>query len=253
MAEWTYVADIVEGQRGARVRLIQEWLTFHGFATALDGDFGPATKLSVETFQARKSLTVSGTVDQVTFDKLVEPMVLAIKPRASSGSLTDQVLGYARQHLKQASKEIGGDNCGPWVRLYMKGQQGQEWAWCAGFATSLLAAASAAQGVPAPYPYEIWAPNLAVAGKAKGTYFKVRTAADQTRVKPGYLFLVPGGPNYWSHVGIVESVQSAAFLTIEGNSGPSPNAVTRQSRALIGYDFQVRYWKQHPSKTFCYA
>ena len=51
--------------------------------------------------------------------------------------------------------------------------------------------------------------------------------------------LVPGGTNYWSHVGIVESVQSAAFLTIEGNSGPSPNAVTRQSRALIGYDFLV--------------
>ena len=75
--------------------------------------------------------------------------------------------------------------------------------------------------------------------EAKGTYFKVRTAADQARVKPGYLFLVPGGPNYWSHVGIVESVQSAAFLTIEGNSGPSPNAVTRQSRALVGYDFLV--------------
>ena len=89
------------------------------------------------------------------------------------------------------------------------------------------------------YPYEIWVPNLAVAGKAKGTYFKVRTAADQARVKPGYLFLVPGGTNYWSHVGIVESVQSAAFLTVEGNSGPSPNAVTRQSRALIGYDFLI--------------
>ena len=78
-----------------------------------------------------KSLSVSGDVDQATFDKLVEPMVSAIKPRASAGSLTDQVLGY------------------------MKGQQGQEWAWCAGFATSLLAAANATQGVPAPYPYEI--------------------------------------------------------------------------------------------------
>ena len=239
MAEWTYVADIVDGQRGARVRLIQEWLTFHGCATALDGDFGPATKLSVETFQARKSLAISGDVDRATFDKLVEPMVSALRPRASAASLTDHVLGYARQHLKQAPKEIGGDNCGPWVRLYMKGQQGQEWAWCAGFATSILAAASETQGISSPYPYEIWVPNLAVAGKAKGTYFKVRTAADQARVKPGYLFLVPGGTNYWSHVGIVESVQSAAFLTIEGNSGPSPNAVTRQSRALIGYDFLI--------------
>ena len=110
MAEWTYVADIVDGQRGARVRLIQEWLTFHGCATALDGDFGPATKLSVETFQARKSLAISGDVDRATFDKLVEPMVSALRPRASAASLTDHVLGYARQHLKQAPKEIGGDN-----------------------------------------------------------------------------------------------------------------------------------------------
>ncbi|MBY0505223.1 MAG: peptidoglycan-binding protein [Bryobacteraceae bacterium] len=240
MPEWEFQADIPYGQKNARVKLVQEWVTYHGHPTKIDGEYGPATELSVKGFQADNGLPVAGrVVNQATFDALVSPMVRATSAIASGAALAEVALQYARQHLRESPKEIGGDNCGPWVRLYMKGREGDPWAWCAGFATTILQAAAKTVGTTSPYPYEVWVPNLAAMGKAKGTYFKVRTMADAVRVRPGYLFLVPGGANFWSHVGIVESVAGEAFRTIEGNSGPSPNGVVSQTRSLTKYDFLV--------------
>lgn len=240
MAEWDYQADIQYGQKNSRVKLVQEWVTHHGHPTKIDGDYGPATELSVNRFQAALGLPMAGrVVNQATFEALVAPMVRATASIVTGTALPVVTLQYARQHLREMPKEIGGDNCGPWVRLYMKGREGDPWAWCAGFATAMLQAAAKTVGVASPYPYDVWVPNLAAAGKAKGTYFKVRTMADAARVRPGYLFLVPGGPNFWSHVGIVESLEGEAFRTIEGNSGPSPNGVVSQSRSLTNYDFLV--------------
>jgi hypothetical protein len=43
------------------------------------------------------------------------------------------IVRYAKQHLKQVPREVGGNNKGPWVRLYMDHHEGDEWRWCAGF------------------------------------------------------------------------------------------------------------------------
>lgn len=50
------------GMRGHDVRVLQDFLTLAGFPTAIDGDFGSATKRNVISFQSAKGLTPNGVV-----------------------------------------------------------------------------------------------------------------------------------------------------------------------------------------------
>ena len=48
----------------------------------------------------------------------------ALKPISSRGrSLNELVIAFAEQHMNEHPREIGGQNRGPWVRLYMKGKE----------------------------------------------------------------------------------------------------------------------------------
>jgi peptidoglycan hydrolase-like protein with peptidoglycan-binding domain len=56
-----------EGDSGSAVRTLQHWLGKVGLQTSVDGDFGPATKQSVQQFQTAASLSPpSGTVGDRT-------------------------------------------------------------------------------------------------------------------------------------------------------------------------------------------
>jgi hypothetical protein len=56
-----------------------------------------------------------------TFSALIYFIKEALKPIDPSNRTARQlVVAYARQHLKQNPVEVGGENKGPWVRLYMK-------------------------------------------------------------------------------------------------------------------------------------
>jgi len=121
--------------QGPKVKLIQEWLSLHGLNLALDGDFGPATDAAVKQFQTASGLSVDGVVGPLTFAKLIQPMTDALKPIAAANQSPGQmVVLYAQQHLQSAPREVGGNNRGPWVRLYMNGFEGDAAKWCAGFA-----------------------------------------------------------------------------------------------------------------------
>jgi peptidoglycan hydrolase-like protein with peptidoglycan-binding domain len=217
-AEARFAGDTAVGAPRTRARLVQEWLSLHGIKVAVAGDFGPATAAAVRTFQERVGLPRTGVVDRATFDRLVAPITaalqtLAVPPGATLGQMT---VAYARQHLAQRPREVGGENRGPWVRLYMDGNEGKEWLWCSGFATFVQRQAAATLGVKVPVGRTFSCDELA--GRAKQATCFVAGCPDFHRITPGSLFLVQKTASDWQHVGIVTSAERDAFHTIEGNT-----------------------------------
>jgi hypothetical protein len=88
--------------------------------------FGSATVNAVKGFQNAKGIPVNGAVDNVTWDALVLPMVNAVSAGVSAGTPFDgATLAIARGHLQQRPLEVGGNNKGPWVRMYCGGHEGK--------------------------------------------------------------------------------------------------------------------------------
>jgi hypothetical protein len=240
----TFQKSVQRGDRGKDVRLAQEWLSFHGFGTAVDGVFGPATELATKNFQTKKGIAASGVVNAPTQKAMLSPIETVQESIAAGGKpLAGLYVTYARRHLKEHPIEIGGQNRGPWVRLYMNGNEGPAWPWCAGFATWVLRQAAQTLGVSMPHPYAFGCDFLADKGQEKGSFLSVRKPADFPLVKPGYLFLVRRTANDWTHIGIVESVQGDAMTTIEGNTNDEGSRegfeVCRRTRGLNEKDFLI--------------
>lgn len=244
MSEWDFPGTIAVGAKGRPARQVQEWLCLHGVNLVIDGDFGPATRAAVRAFQSRKGLQASGTVNQSTWAALVEPMTTAVAEilpgKKSLGALA---VAYARQHLAQYPREAGGQNRGPWVRLYMKGIEGSEWAWCAGFTSYLLQQAARTLGSTMPLPYTFSCDSLAASAKERGTFIDGRTSPQPGRLTPGSLFLLRRTPLDWVHCGMVLTAAPATFETIEGNTNDSGERegyeVCKRTRGYLAKDFAV--------------
>jgi hypothetical protein len=238
----TFRQTVQRGDRGKDVRLAQEWLSFHGFGTAVDGVFGPGTELATKNFQTKKGIPSSGVVNAPTQKAMLSPIETVQESIAAGAKpLADLYVAYARRHLKEHPIEVGGQNRGPWVRLYMNGNEGAEWPWCAGFATWVLRQAARTLGVPMPHPYAFGCDFLAAKSQENGSFLSVRKPSDFPLVKPGYLFLVRRTANDWTHTGIVESIQGDAMTTIEGNTNDEGSRegfeVCRRTRSLTDKDY----------------
>jgi len=137
--ELIFTGEIASGARGARARLVQEWLGLQGHGVAIDNDYGGATETAVEGFQVARGLAATGRVDEATVAALTAPMQAALAPLAvPAGGLEDAAVAVAGQHLAPHPREVGGGNSGPWVRFPMNGRHGKAWPWCAGFACFIL-------------------------------------------------------------------------------------------------------------------
>lgn len=205
-----------KGSKKGQVKLIQEWLSLHGERVATDGDYGPATEEAVKEFQAKEKLEVNGVVDEATFVHLVAPMTAALAPISADGrSLGDMIVAYARQHLAQHPREVGGQNRGPWVRLYMDGNEGQPWAWCAGFVCFCLKQACNTLKIDLPITPSFSCDSLAASAKVKEIFVGRKDAG------PGSFFLYRRTPTDWTHTGIVVIANSETIKTIEGNTNDS--------------------------------
>jgi len=242
MHEWDFPGTIAVGAQGKRARRVQEWLCLQGLNVAIDDDFGPATRAAVKAFQAREGLRASGTVNLSTWTALVAPMTDAVAEIAPGKRTLGQLaVAYARQHLAQQPREIGGENCGPWVRLYMKGHDGVEWPWCAGFVCYLLQQAARTRKVSMPLPYTFSCDSLAASAKELGTFVPGRTRPPPSSLMPGTLFLVRRTAFDWVHTGMVISAERATLTTIEGNTndtgGREGYEVCRRTRAYDDKDF----------------
>lgn len=238
--EVQYVAPVSVGATGKPVRRIQEWLTLHGQGLVVDGIFGPATARAVTTFQGRNRLNSNGVVDEATFDRLVAPMTGVLRQRLTgSRPLGEAVVEYARAHLAVHPREVGGPNSGPWVRLYMTGQQGTAFAWCAGFVTFLLDQASQSLSISKPIAGSVSCDALAAQAERAGMRLSEHEAP--AKLTPGSIFLVRRIVGDWTHTGIVTEVRADTFETIEGNTNDAGHRegyeVCARTRSYAGKDF----------------
>ncbi len=245
-SELVLAMPIGQQAMGKPVRVVQEWLGLNNFNVKIDGDFGPATGQAVQAFQRTQGLPVTGTVDQATMDALSAPMQRALQRVPAAGDLGTLVVAYASQHLAQGPREIGGANCGPWVRLYMDGNEGSAWPWCAGFATFVLRQAAAHAGVSLPLMRTFSCDSLAADAQAKHRLVQDAQLGDQNPaalLRPGSLFLVRRTPGDWVHTGILTAAHGETFETIEGNTNDTGDRegyeVCKRFRAYRSVDFAL--------------
>jgi len=234
--------DYKKGMKGNKVKLIQEWLCLHDYHIVIDGDFGDATDAAVCQFQKEKKLKIGGIVEGKTFDKLVLPMTKALEEISPAKKRLGQIIvGYAEQHLEQHPLEVGGQNKGPWVRLYMQGNEGSDWPWCAGFASFILKQACKTLNVSPPIQTSFSCDSLAASAKERGLFLKESDAARKDAIAPGSLFLVRRTSTDWVHTGIVLVAEDNIFHTIEGNTNDDGDRegyeVCRRIRNYEGKDF----------------
>jgi hypothetical protein len=152
-------------------------------------------------------------------------MVAALAPIAPGGALGSLVVAYARQHLVQHPQEVGGENRGPWVRLYTQGQEGKDAPWCAGFATFVLEQACRTAGVPSPVPRTLACDE--VQSCAGDRFLPQPKPPQRSRITPGSLFLRPNPPGVkprYAHTGIVVKAEADTFRSIEGNTNDDGSA-----------------------------
>lgn len=216
--EVAFPGDIASGKRGMAARRVQEWLCLHNHQVAVDADFGGVTEDAVKDFQAARNLTETGVVDELTHATMVAPMLAVLCPKIKQGlSFSDTVAAFARVHLAQHPLEVGGANCGPWVRIYMKGNEGRPWAWCAGFTTFCMEQAAETLGVAMPIKGSFSCDTLAAQAGLAGRFLAENDAVPGD-LPEGTLFLVRRTSTDWTHVGLVTKAEAGSFQTLEGNT-----------------------------------
>jgi peptidoglycan hydrolase-like protein with peptidoglycan-binding domain len=232
------------GSAGQKVRLIQGWLSLHGFKLVVDGGYGDATARQVRAFQKAQGLPVTGIVDGETYARLVQPMIAALSPIAPDGTLGSLVVAYARQHLTQHPQEVGGENRGPWVRLYTQGREGADFPWCAGFVTFVLEQACLAAGVAMPLPKTLACDEIQACADAR--FLSQPKPSQRRRITPGSVFLRPNPPGRkprYAHTGIVVKADVDTFKSIEGNTNDEGSAegfeVCARVHGYRGLDFVI--------------
>lgn len=219
---------------------IQSWLTLHarqspasGTSTGIDGDFGSATEQAVKNFQKVKHLTQTGKVDEALFSELCKPLINAFETIPKGKNLREKIVSAANNHLANNAFELtikNQANCGPWVRSYMDGHEGDLWFWCMGFVQTIIDQAASAQDkdfrklMPLTYSCDI----VGATGLQKGLLKRFKDVRnDPATVQPGDIFLLQKSPNDWIHTGLIIEVHQDVFETIEGNTneGGSHNGI----------------------------
>ncbi len=241
------------GVNNQSVKRVQEWLNYHNCRTGIDSDFGPATERCVRDFQGMKRKPVTGEVDPATWDLLVKPMKDALKQPRNVKNLSPQeaVLAVANQHVEQHPIEIGGANCGPWVRLYCEGNDGSTWAWCAGFVSMIMHQAYFYREAKAPIKGSVSCDTLASQAKAAGLFVHEGEITSGRRAWDEFgaacIFLRRRTSTDWTHTGIAGTGSGnpaeLVFSSIEGNTNDEGVRegfeACRRTRSVAGgnYDF----------------
>jgi hypothetical protein len=245
--ELSFDGVIQKGDKGVKVRRVQEWLKINGFATGIDSDFGNATETCVNNFQKSKRVPQTGKVNQQTWDALIDPLNKALAPiQFPAGiKLSQAIVRIAKQHLSQHPIEVGGDNSGPWVRVYVGGNQGAGWRWCAGFITFVMKQACMQLGQPMPIPGSYSCDSLAYQAKEADLFVKgvqiENGSVSWAGLGSAQIFLVRRTSSDWVHTGFSYEGVNTVFTTIEGNTNEDGSAngfeVAKRTRSVPKKDF----------------
>jgi peptidoglycan hydrolase-like protein with peptidoglycan-binding domain len=243
-AELEFINPIGIGASGMPAKRVQEWLSFHGFRTSIDSDFGTATREAVRSFQAANQLPTTGVVDLTTWKACTQPLHSALTD-ATGITLRTRVAAVAMQHTRVHPIELGGDNRGPWVRVYTNGHDGPDWKWCAGFVSFVLRQACAELGVVMPIEGSVSCDTLAAqAERARLLVTESQLAQGQRRweeLGAAYVFLVRRTPGDWTHTGFGLGGAPTAFNTAEGNTNDEGSSngfeVCSRIRSAASKDF----------------
>jgi hypothetical protein len=242
--ELVYSEKTSRGDRKYQVRRVQEWLTFNGFAVLIDQDFGPATEAAVKAFQENADLPITGVADESTWAKLVAPLRRALEPVniSNNQSLSEIVRVVANQHLAEHPIELGGENRGPWVRVYVGGNDGTDWKWCAGFVSFILRQACQLANRDMPIKGSVSCDTLASQAMQNNLFVPGKSLSNGNWADLGdmQIFLVRRTSSDWTHTGFSFGGNGETFLTIEGNGdehGGAGHEVCSRRRGIEDKDF----------------
>lgn len=216
--EIEFPGKIARAEKGLRAQRVQEWLVLHDVKLVIDGDFGSATDRGVRDFQTRTNLPVTGVVNEETWSVLVAPMVASlVVPANLPVAYGGAVRAFARQLLVWHPREAGGQNRGPWVRLFMDGQDGEAWAWCAGFVRFVMRQAAEALDMDMPIEGHVGCDQFAQQAKAANLFIP-EADVEAHHLAGGALFLNRKTETDWVHIGLVMSATDDVLRTLEGNT-----------------------------------
>lgn len=249
--EIEYPGPIALGDKGLAVKRVQEWLCLHGNQVSIDAEYGPVTARAVEGFSLslRHVPTARDVVGPEVWAALVTPMTRCLMSIAPAPSLAETVYRLADSHLVSHPREVGGDNRGPWVRLYMGGQEGPSSYWCAGFVSFLLRQAADLLQCDSPLPGSFSCDALARQARDKDLLVSCEELAGGytpvDRLGHTQIFLVRQSPGDWTHTGFSTRMHLSGgvfdFESIEGNTNDDGSRngyeVCRRIRGGKGKDF----------------
>ena len=249
-------------EKGKDVFRLQEWLNYWSLYTQrlpqikIDGDFGPATLGAVKEFINYQKSVYSldlfhnhdgRVVDKLLWQRLVLPMRNSVNSLLSEDNpgFRNGIFSVLENHLRSHPVEVGGQNRGPWVRLYMKGNQGGAYPWCAGFVSFILLQAKKISGYQSELPYFFSCDQFASWAKKHGKFIegKSLTKKDRlSRIVPGDIFLIRKSENDWIHTGFVHPKRDLQFFhSAEGNTNDEGSRegyeACRRTRSYTNIDF----------------
>jgi lysozyme family protein len=154
------------------VSRVQEWLNLHGFVTSIDQSFGDSTAQQLGRFAVANGRAATNMLDEELWTLLTAPLRKALAPIPPMASFEEMIVAVAAQHIAQKPTEIGGNNRGPWVRAYMRGQANLK--WCAGFVSFVVEQASRDLDKPVPFDREVGVDALVKDANTDGRFIGIK-------------------------------------------------------------------------------